>query len=111
MIAMDQAKPPFHFPKGRRRTRADKTPDAVFQSLLKKANRELASLLREVHAGTETDLLDGAGSQAIRELLRRALQCATKQYVLQKELSNLALKDELKTCTIAAAFSLLQSVS
>lgn len=88
---------PLHFPKKKRRTRrrADETLDNVFQGLLKEANRELATLLRDVHAGPNQHLLDGAGSQAIRGLLRRALQCATKQYVLQTELSNLALKDEL----------------
>jgi diguanylate cyclase (GGDEF)-like protein len=95
VVAID-SKPLFHFPKRKRRPKgADETLDKVFQSLLKEANRELASLLREVHAGADTDLLDGAGSQAIRGLLRRALQCATKQYMLQTELSNLALKDEL----------------
>src|SRR5690242_668073 len=96
MIAMDDTKAHFHFPKRKRRTRgADETLDRVFQGLLKEANRELASLLRDVHAGQDTDPLEGVGSQAIRDLLRRALQCATKQYVLQTELSNLALKDEL----------------
>jgi len=96
IIAMDNSKAPFHFPKRKRHHRgADDTLDRVFQGLLKEANRELASLLRDVRAGSETDLLDGAGTQAIRDLLRRALQCATKQYVLQTELSNLALKDEL----------------
>lgn len=96
LVAMNDAKPPFHFPRKKRCTRGnDETLDKVFQGLLKEANRELASLLRDVHAEPGTDLLDGAGSQAIRDLLRRALQCATKQYVLQTELSNLALKDEL----------------
>jgi diguanylate cyclase (GGDEF)-like protein len=96
MVAMDGTKVPFHFPNRKRPHRGtDKTLDKVFQGLLKEANRELASLLRDVHAGQDTDLLEGAGSQAIRDLLRRALQCATKQYVLQTELSNLALKDEL----------------
>lgn len=96
MIAMDDTKAPFHFPKRKQRPRgADETLDKVFQGLLKDANRELASLLRDVHAGHDRDLLEAAGSQAIRDLLRRALQCATKQYVLQTELSNLALKDEL----------------
>lgn len=95
MVAID-AKPPFQFAKRKRRSRgADETLDKVFQGLLKDANRELASLLSDVHAGQDTDLLEGAGSQAIRDLLKRALQCATKQYVLQTELSNLALKDEL----------------
>lgn len=96
LVAKNGAKPPFHFPKKKRRPRGkDETLDSVFRGLLREANRELASLLRDVHAGPDTDLLDGAGSQAIRDLLRRALQCATKQYVLQTELSNLALKDEL----------------
>ena len=96
LIAIDEFKEPFHLPKRKRRPRdSHETLDKVFQGLLKEANRELASLLRDLHAGPETDLLDGAGSQAIRDLLRRALRCATKQYVLQTELSNLALKDEL----------------
>lgn len=95
IVALD-SKPPFHFARKKRRHRGnDETLDRVFQGLLKEANRELASLLRDVHAEPDAALLDGAGSQAIRDLLRRALQCATKQYVLQTELSNLALKDEL----------------
>jgi diguanylate cyclase (GGDEF)-like protein len=48
-----------------------------------------------VRAGSDTALLDGAESGVIRDLLKRALQCATKQYMVQMELSNLALKDEL----------------
>lgn len=96
MTAMDDTKVPLYVPKRKRRPRgADETLDKVFQGLLKEANRELASLLRDVYAGHDTDLLEAAGSQAIRDLLRRALQCATKQYVLQTELSNLALEDEL----------------
>lgn len=96
LVAMNGAKPPFHFPKKKGRPRGnEETLDSVFQGLLKEANRELASLLRDVHSGPDTGLLDGAGSEAIRDLLRRALQCATKQYMLQTELSNLALQDEL----------------
>jgi len=62
---------------------------------VQEANRELASLLRDVRAGSNTALLEGAESGVMRDLLRRALKCATKQYVVQTELSNLALKDEL----------------
>src|SRR5690348_11587242 len=63
MIAMDNSKAPFHFPKRKRPHRgADETLDKVFKGLLKEANRELASLLKDVRAGSETDLLDGAGS-------------------------------------------------
>lgn len=95
LVTID-SKLPFHFARKKRAHRGnDETLDKVFQGLLKETNRELASLLRDVHDGPDTDLLDGVGSQAIRDLLRRALQCATKQYVLQTELSNLALTDEL----------------
>jgi len=95
LVAID-SKPPFHLTRRKRQLRgSDETLDKVFQGLLKEANRELASLLRDVHSGPDTDLLDGAESQAIRDLLRRALQCATKQYMLQTELGNLALQDEL----------------
>jgi diguanylate cyclase (GGDEF)-like protein len=67
----------FHLGDRRRRSRrgADETLDRAFQRLLEEANRELASV--------------------IRDLLRRALQCAAMQYMAQTELSNLALKDEL----------------
>lgn len=96
LVAIQDSKLPFHFPNRRRKSRGtDETLDKVFQGLLKAANRELAALLRDVHARPNTDLLDGVGSQAIRDLLGRALQCATKQYMLQTELSNLALQDEL----------------
>ena len=72
LIAID-SKPPFHLPRRKRQPRgSDETLDKVFQGLLKEANRELASLLRDVHSGPHTDLLDGAESQAIRDLLRRA---------------------------------------
>ena len=89
--------PPDSLTERTRRTRRgeEKTLDRVFRGLLQEANRELASLLRDVRAGSDTALLDSAESGVIRDLLRRALQCATKQYMVQMELSNLALKDEL----------------
>ena len=91
------SKPGFHFADRRRRCRrgAEKTLDGVLRGLVQEANRELASLLRDVRAGSDTAPLDAAESGVIRDLLRRALQCATKQYMVQTELSNLALKDEL----------------
>ena len=91
------SKADFH-PGGRRgRTRrgADETLDRIFQGLLRDANRDLRSLMRDVRAGSDTALLGGAESSVIRDLLRRALQCAAKQYMVQTELSNLALMDEL----------------
>ena len=96
LIVPVNGKPLFHLGDRRRRPRgADETLDKVFQGLLREANRELATLLRDVRDGSNAELLGGAGSRAIRDLLRRALQCATKQYMLQTELGNLALMDEL----------------
>jgi len=71
--------------------------DKVFEALLSEANRELASLLQEVSAVPDDTLtlLRGTRSQPIKELLMRAVRCATKQYMLQAELGNLALRDEL----------------
>jgi len=91
------SKADFHLGDRRRRSRrgADETLDRILRGLLREANRELASLLRDVRVGSDTALLDGAESSVIRDLLRRALQCATKQYMVQTELSNLALMDEL----------------
>ena len=68
----------------RSRRREDETLDRVFQALVQEGNRELASLLRDVRAGSNTTLLDDAESGVIRALLRRALKCATKQYVVQR---------------------------
>ena len=96
LIVPVNGRPLFHLGDRRRRPRgADETLDKVFQGLLREANRELATLLRDVRDGSNAELLGGAGSRAIRDLLRRALQCATKQYMLQTELGNLALMDEL----------------
>src|SRR5207245_1781070 len=93
LIVPGKCRPLFHLGDRRQRSRgADETLDKVFKGLLREANRELATLLRDVRDGSGTALLDGAGSRAIRDLLRRALQCATKQYMLQTELGNLALK-------------------
>src|SRR5207302_3624099 len=95
-LTLGVAPRPVHSASRRRREHGtDENLDRAFQGLLKEANRELARLLRDVHHGSEATLLDGAGSQALRELLRRALQCMTKQYMLQTELGNLVLKDDL----------------
>jgi diguanylate cyclase (GGDEF)-like protein len=69
--------------------------DDVFQALLSEANRELASLLRDVRTESHGTLRDDSSSQQISELLMRAVRCAAKQYMLQAELGNLALTDEL----------------
>jgi diguanylate cyclase (GGDEF)-like protein len=69
--------------------------DDVFQALLSEANRELASLLRDVRTESHGTLPGDTRNQPVSELLMRAVRCAAKQYLLQAELSNLALTDEL----------------
>ncbi len=69
--------------------------DDVFQALLSEANRELASLLRDVRTESHGTLPGETRSQQVSELLMRAVRCAAKQYMLQAELGNLALTDEL----------------
>jgi len=75
--------------------RENKHIDGVFQALLSEANRELASLLRDVRAQSPRTLPGDTRSQPVSELLMRAVRCAAKQYMLQAELGNLALTDEL----------------
>ena len=75
--------------------RKNKDIDGVFQALLSEANRELASLLRDVRTESHGTLPGDAPSQQFSELLMRAVRCAAKQYMLQAELGNLALTDEL----------------
>jgi diguanylate cyclase (GGDEF)-like protein len=75
--------------------RENKDIDDVFQALHLEANRELASLLRDVRTESHGTLTGDAPSQQFTELLMRAVRCAAKQYMLQAELSNLALTDEL----------------
>ena len=75
--------------------REKQATDAVFQALLSEANRELARLLQDVRKASHGALLGDAPSQPINELLVRAVRCATKQYMVQAELGNLALTDEL----------------
>ena len=69
--------------------------DDLFRGLLSEANRELASLLRDVRTEAHGTSLGGARNQQASELLMRAVRCAAKQYMLQAELGNLALTDEL----------------
>src|SRR6266852_1710331 len=69
--------------------------DDVFQTLLSEANRELASLLRDVSTESHGTLPGETRSQQVSELLMRAVRCAAKQYMLQAELGNLTLTDEL----------------
>jgi len=69
--------------------------DDLFEGLFSEANRELASLLRDVRTEAHGTLPSGTRNQQLSELLMRAVRCAAKQYMLQAELGNLALTDEL----------------
>jgi two-component system, cell cycle response regulator len=69
--------------------------DDGFQALLSEANREFASLLRDIRAESHGTSPDNTRSQPESDLLMRAVRCAAKQYVLQAELGSLALTDEL----------------
>jgi len=71
-----------------------KRADDHFPILVSSANRELAKLLEDVRR--ESAARNGTdNTQSVRELLTRAVRCATKQFMLQVELCNLALTDEL----------------
>jgi diguanylate cyclase (GGDEF)-like protein len=69
--------------------------DKAFEALLSEANRELASLLRDVRTESHSTPAGDPRSKPVSELLMRAVCCAAKQYMLQAELGNLALTDEL----------------
>ena len=69
--------------------------DDGFQAFLSEANRELATLLRDVRTESHGTLHGEIRNQSVSELLMRAVRCAAKQYMLQAELGNLALTDEL----------------
>jgi diguanylate cyclase (GGDEF)-like protein len=75
--------------------RENKGIDDVFRVLLSEANRELASLLRDVRTESHGTLPRDTRNQPVSEPLMRAVRCAAKQYMLQAELANLALTDEL----------------
>ncbi len=75
--------------------REEAPSDGTFQALLAEANQELASLLRDVASRQQGARSGGTRNQPLSELLMRAVRCAKKQYMLQAELGNLALKDDL----------------
>lgn len=69
--------------------------DESFHAVLSESAQELATLLREVQDRSDVTLGSVRQSQAGKELLMRAVQCAVKQHMLQTELRSLALTDEL----------------
>lgn len=66
--------------------------DPVLEHWIAKANRELATLLRDMHSMPDSE---PASTQDLHRIMTRAVRCALKQYLLQAELGNLALTDEL----------------
>src|SRR5216683_1880770 len=75
--------------------RENRAIDDVFRALLSEANRELASLLRDVRTESCGTSSGDTRSHPVSELLMRAVRCAAKQYMLQAELGNIAITDEL----------------
>lgn len=71
------------------------TAGLIPQALSSEANEELARLLQDVRMKFDAALLGTGQSQPISELLMRAIRCAVNQYMLQRELGNLALRDQL----------------
>ncbi len=69
--------------------------DQVLQGLLAEANRELSTLLRDIHSEAGGGPVSAQQRQPSSELLTRAVRCAVKHYMLQAELGSLALTDEL----------------
>jgi len=69
--------------------------DQVLQGLLAEANRELSTLLRDIHSEAGGGPVSAQQRQPTSELLTRAVRCAVKHYMLQAELGSLALTDEL----------------
>ena len=72
-----------------------KASNGDFHAMLSVANRELASLLKDVDTEADGALSSGKHGSPLSELLRRAVRCAAQQYVLQAALGSLALTDEL----------------
>src|SRR5216684_1845850 len=71
------------------------TAGLIPQALSSEANEELARLLQDVRTKCDAALLGTGHSQPISELLMCAIRCAVKQYMLRRELGNLALRDHL----------------
>jgi diguanylate cyclase (GGDEF)-like protein len=71
------------------------TAGLIPQALSSEANEELARLLQDVRMKCDAALLGTGQSQPISELLMRAIRCAVKQYMLRREMGNLALRDQL----------------
>jgi hypothetical protein len=59
----------------------NRSVDDVFRAILSNANRELATLLRDVRLEPRDTVLGDTRTQHVSELLMRAVRCAVKQYI------------------------------
>ena len=75
--------------------RGNEALNQILETVLAKANVELANLLQDVRTKSAAGLLGTTQDGCTKKLLMRAVQCALKQSMLQAELGSLALRDEL----------------
>ena len=75
--------------------RGNEALNQILETVLAKANVELANLLQDVRTKSAAGLLGTAQDGCTKKLLMRAVQCALKQSMLQAEMGSLALRDEL----------------
>jgi predicted signal transduction protein with EAL and GGDEF domain len=78
-----------------RLARAKAVTGKGYHALVTEADRELASLLRDIRSHSRSALRDKRHYSPMNELLMRAIYCAAQQHVLQASLADLALSDEL----------------
>ncbi len=72
-----------------------KTVDENLLSALLAQDKELSHILDEVDAVSKTSSSNTPGTQALSKTLQRAVLCAIKQSLLDRELRSLALTDDL----------------
>jgi len=72
-------------------------------------DQELARILQEIDRISETLKSDEAVTQALRDTLKRAVMCAVKRSLLDRELRSLALTDDLTCLYNRRAFLALAS--
>jgi diguanylate cyclase (GGDEF)-like protein len=72
-----------------------KTVDENLLSALLAQDKELSHILEEVDEVSKTSRLDAPDTQALSKTLQRAVLCAVKQSLLDRELRSLAMTDDL----------------
>ena len=71
--------------------RGNEALNQILETVLAKANVELANLLQDVRTKSAAGLLGTAQDGCTKKLLMRAVQCALKQSMLQAELGSLEI--------------------